>query len=362
MSRSPSSWVCKRGAKWEAGWRDGNGRYHSKSGFLSKAQAAIYAHKQGFTAWNQVAGVPTLDKNIHEALDEFCTRSGIKDVTHNLNRYHLLPFIENLGLKTTRHLNRHTIQKWLAIVRTEGVGYAKGRNRGRAHNEGGQAIVLRIIKAFSYFCLANKWVSEVPFGKGVLQPIRAPRTESKGKYLDAEDREKFLSINPRYEVDKHLYRASMLGFFSGLRAMQVWGIKKTDFKAPDQLFVPGIKNQKDRTITLHPKAAEALQEALKVADPNSDRIFSYWVDVEAFRLSVRKHCKRVGLKGIRFHDAKHTFVSGLMDAGWSVPEVIEASGNSPSTIMVYAHAHKKTVTAKLKAFEYPEAKSAEEAQ
>ena len=72
------------------------------------------------------------------------------------------------------------------------------------------------------------------------------------------------------------------------------------------------------------------------------------------RLSVRKHAQRVGLKGIRFHEAKHTFVSGLLDAGWSIPEVIEASGNSASTIMTYAHANKKRVTAKLKAFEFPE--------
>jgi len=127
---------------------------------------------------------------------------------------------------------------------------------------------------------------------------------------------------------------------------------KDQFQIRDQLFVPGIKDQLGRTITLHPKTAQALKEELSVADPKSDRIFTYWGDVDAFRLSVRRHAKRVGLKGIRFHEAKHTFVFGLFNAGWSLPEVMEASGSSISTIMVYAHAHKKNLAAKLKAFEF----------
>jgi hypothetical protein len=58
MARGPSYWAIPRGKKWEAGWRDNYGRYHSKSGFLNRAQAKNFAHAQALLAWNMVAGLP----------------------------------------------------------------------------------------------------------------------------------------------------------------------------------------------------------------------------------------------------------------------------------------------------------------
>jgi integrase len=359
MNRGPSFWTCKRGNKYEAGWRDSSGQYHSKRGFLNRTQALNFARTHALVAWDIISGIPNNEKDISEAVEAFCTRPGVKENTHNLNRYHLEAFIRGLKLKTTRQLTRVNVNRWWVVLRTDGAGSTKGVNRGRAHNEGGQSLGLRIIRTFCYYCLANKWVSEIPFGKGVLQAIKPPKTESKGKYLTEEDRTKFLLVDPRYEVDKHLYRAKILVLYNGLRISQVWGIQKSHFKAPDQLFVPGIKQQSDKWISLHPRAAQALQEALLCSDPASDRIFTYWPHIEAMRNAVRKHNLRVGLVGVRFHDGKHTFISGLMEAGWSLPDVIAASGNSPSTIMTYAHSNKKRVAAKLKSFEFTDVASSQ---
>ena len=55
---------------------------------------------------------------------------------------------------------------------------------------------------------------------------------------------------------------------------------------------------------------------------------------------------------MRFHETKHTGISALLEAGYSVPEVCKISGNSYRTIAHYAHVNEQRVFEKWKAFEY----------
>jgi integrase len=156
-----------------------------------------------------------------------------------------------------------------------------------------------------------------------------------------------LSINPRYEVDRHLSRALTFGLYSLLRISQVFHADWSQFRAPDQLWVPGIKGQEGRWITLHPRALETMG-ARKETGP----IFDRWESLPAFREAVYKKAKREKLYGVRFHETKHTGISALLEAGYSVPEVCKISGNSYRTIAHYAHVNEQRVFDKWKAFEY----------
>jgi hypothetical protein len=77
-----------------------------------------------------------------------------------------------------------------------------------------------------------------------------------------------------------------------------------------------------------------------------------WETLEAFREAVYKKAKRERLRGVRFHETKHTGISALLEAGYSVPEVCKISGNSYRTIAHYAHVNEQRVFEKWKAFEY----------
>ena len=134
--------------------------------------------------------------------------------------------------------------------------------------------------------------------------------------LNEEERSKFLSVDPRYVVDVHLNRALTFGLYSLLRISQVFGADWSHFKAPDQLWVPGIKGQDGRWITLHPKALEVMGQA-----QGAGSIFAYWETLDAFREAVYKKAKREGLRGVRFHETKHTGISALLESGYSIPEV-----------------------------------------
>ena len=180
-----------------------------------------------------------------------------------------------------------------------------------------------------------------------FENFKIPKSQFVGRYLSEEERKKFLSIHPKYPVDQALHRALTFGLYSLLRISQVFHADWQHFKAPDQLWIPGIKGQDGRWIALHPEAL-AVMGTRREAGP----IFDYWETLDSFREAVYKKAKREKLHGVRFHETKHTGISALLEAGYSVPEVCKISGNSYRTIVHYAHVNEQRVFDKWKAFKY----------
>ncbi len=269
-------------------------------------------------------------KDIRLALETFLSREDVKSGTHDLNRRHLEAVIDRHKLVTVEELTEELLHDWLRHLKAIGC------------NPGGQSLSLRILRTFCRFCVKKKWLAVYPFGE-----FKIPKSEFVGRYLGEEERAKLLSIDPRYDVDRHLSRALTFGLYSLLRISQVFHADWGHFKAPDQLWVPGIKGQDGRWITLHPKALEAM-------GPRRDagRIFDRWESLPAFREAVYKKARREKLRGVRFHETKHTGISALLEAGYSIPEVCRISGNSYRTIAHYAHVNERRVFEKWKSFEY----------
>ncbi len=269
-------------------------------------------------------------KSFEAALEAFLSRENVKEGTHELNRRHLEAVIRHFRLQTVDQLTEDLINGWLGHLKA--LGY----------NPGGQSLSLRILRTFCRFCRKKKWLSLYPF-----ESFKIPKSEFVGQYLTEEQRERLLSINPRYDVDRHLNRALTFGLYSLLRISQVFHAEWRHFKAPDQLWVPGIKGQEGRWITLHPEGAGS-DGRTQASGP----IFDRWESLPAFREAVYKKAKREKLHGVRFHETKHTGISALLEAGYSIPEVCRISGNSYRTIAHYAHVNEQRVFEKWKAFEY----------
>ena len=329
---NPSYWTFRRGAKWYSGWRDERGQCHSKAQLVgaSKDLAREYARQRALEACQVRAGQAVHGKPIREALEEFLARENVKTCTHELNRRHLEAALTALRLARVDELTEARIHEWL------------GRLKANGNNPGGQSLSLRILRTFCRFCVKKKWLAAYPF-----EDFKLPKSEFVGRYLSETEREKLLSINPRYDVDLHLNQTLTFGLYSLLRISQVFHARWEHFKAPDQLWVPGIKGQDGRWITLHPKALAAMG-ATRV----SGQIFARWETLEAFREAVYKKAKREKLSGVRFHETKHTGISALLESGYSIPEVCRISGNSYRTIAHYAHVNEQRVFEKWKDFEY----------
>jgi integrase len=329
---NPSFWTFRRGPKWHSGWRDESGRCRSKVHPMGagKALALDYGRKMALEAGLVRTGQPIRSKDVRAALEAFLGREDVKSCTHDLNRRHLEALIDHFKLQAVDELTEDLVHDWLGHLKA--LGY----------NPGGQSLSLRILRTFCRYCRKKKWLSVYPF-----EDFKIPRSEFVGRYLSEEERTKLLSINPRYEVDQHLSRALTFGLYSLLRISQVFHADWSHFKVPDQLWVPGIKGQEGRWIRLHPKAL-----AVMGAPKESGPIFDRWETLNAFRESVYKKVRRERLSGVRFHETKHTGVSALLEAGYSVPEVCKISGNSYRTIAHYAHVNEQRVFEKWKAFEY----------
>lgn len=329
---NPSYWAFRRGAKWHSGWRDESGCCRSRvhPAGAAKALALEYGRKMAIEASQVRAGQSVRGKEIRAALEAFLSREDVKTCTHALNRRHLEALIEHFRLRTVDQLTPELVNDWLGHLKN--LGY----------NPGGQSLSLRILRTFCRFCRKKKWLAVYPF-----EEIRLPKSQFVGRYLSEEERTKLLSINPRYDVDRHLNRALTFGLYSLLRISQVFHSDWTYFKAPDQLWIPGIKGQEGRWITLHPKALAAIG-----APKESGPLFDRWETLAAFREAVYKKANREKLHGVRFHETKHTGISALLEAGYSIPEVCRISGNSYRTIAHYAHVNEQKVFEKWKAFEY----------
>ena len=154
-----------------------------------------------------------------------------------------------------------------------------------------------------------------------FEDFKIPKSEFVGRYLSDDERSRLLSVNPRYDVDRHLNRALTFGLYSLLRISQVFTADWSQFRAPDQLWVPGIKGQEGRWITLHPKALAVMGEPRA-----SGQIFDRWETVDAFREAVHNKAQRERLFGVRFHETKHTGISALLEAGYSIPKFVRLAG------------------------------------
>lgn len=329
---NPSYWVFKRGNKWHSGWRDQFGRCHSKvQPFgVSKTVAAEYARKQAVNESELRATGRVSDVDMASAISAFLARADVKAGTHDLNSYHLERFVGSYSLRRVDQLTKEIVNDWLCRLKTAGA------------NPGGQSLSLRVIRAFARFCCKKGWLVRSPF-----EDFKIPKSQFVGRYLSSEERAKLLSINPKYPVDKALFRALTFGLYSLLRISQVFSADWSHFKAPDHLWIPGIKGQAGRWIRIHPKALSVMG-----VPQTAGQIFDYWSTLSAFREAVYKKARREHLHGVRFHETKHTGISALLEAGYSIPEVCRISGNSHRTIMHYAHTNEQRVFEKWKSFEY----------
>src|SRR5712664_911803 len=99
---NPSYWAFRRGRKWHSGWRDENGRCHSKAHPVgaAKALAQEYARKMAIEA-SQIRDAQTVQgKEIRVAMETFLARENVKSCTHYLNRRHLGAVVNQFKLRT----------------------------------------------------------------------------------------------------------------------------------------------------------------------------------------------------------------------------------------------------------------------
>lgn len=323
----------KPSGKFEARWADENGAARGKC-FLTKAQARKYASDRARGILDAAVGLNVAAKDMREAVESFLSRR-IKEESTAIYERHLEDFLSTVPeIKLTGHLTRQVIERYDAVLESRG------------HNPGGRRHIWKTLKTFANYCIENNWLGKSPFFK-----LRTPKQEFEGRALAPDELSKMVAIDPRYEVDRHISRALRLGNPSMLRISQVWKLTPEDFREPGELRIVGIKDQDTVWLPLHPDALAAVREMLADTPPG-ERFCRKWRTVDAMRQAFRKKAKRVGLKGVRFHDAaKVTRVSELDSAGYGLGEISELSNTTKQTLAKhYIKADRRRVFERYKGF------------
>ena len=159
-----------------------------------------------------------------------------------------------------------------------------GHLKAMGYNPGGQSLSLRICAHILPVLLQEAMARRsIP-----LTSSKSPSRSSSGGICPTRNGPNSFRSIRAIRVDRHLNRALTFGLYSLLRISQVFTADWSHFKAPDQLWVPGIKGQDGRWITLHPKALEAMGASKGVRD----RFLTTGTRLPAFREAVYKKAKR----------------------------------------------------------------------
>jgi site-specific recombinase XerD len=150
-----------------------------------------------------------------------------------------------------------------------------------------------------------------------------------------------------------------------MRKGEILGMKwsQVDFSR-SYIKVERTKSGKTRFIPMNSIVESTLKD---VADKKDHDQYVFWNSkthkpIQDVKVGFKNACKRVGIKGLRFHDLRHNFANKLVENGVDIVTVSELLGHSDINLTVkrYSHpspSHKKQAVESL--IDNKEKKSAE---
>ena len=168
--------------------------------------------------------------------------------------------------------------------------------------------------------------------------VKKPKVENQiVRYLDYEEERRLLALAPA-----HLQPVLIAAIYSGLRESELRNLVWTDVRFDQRkIVVRHTKSKRDRAVDMCDTLYETLQCLLRyISSPyvftNPETGTKY---TASFRNSAWKSIvQRAGLRGLRFHDLRHTFASRLAQAGVPLPAIQQLLGHASITMtMRYAH-------------------------
>ncbi len=143
----------------------------------------------------------------------------------------------------------------------------------------------------------------------------------------------------------HLKPLVLLALNSGLRRGELFGLRRQDVDLSAALLtVEGrtAKSNRTRHVPLNAEALEILQKWMDQAVDASDSALVFAARggerLDNVATSWRALVKKAGLKGIRFHDLRHSFASRLLQRGADLAVVRELLGHSDFKLTLrYSH-------------------------
>jgi integrase len=156
--------------------------------------------------------------------------------------------------------------------------------------------------------------------------------------LDEEEPPLLAACTGRLE---HLRPLIVVAVGTGMRRGDQLSLRKTqvDFQR-DVVWVPNAKTGNEYAVPMSPEVREVMLEAVR-RNPESEYVFANLATGEPY-IDLKKGfaaaCAAAGIRGLRWHDLRHTFGTRLAEGGCSEATISELMGHTdPKTTRRYTH-------------------------
>lgn len=220
-------------------------------------------------------------------------------------------------------------------------------------------------KVRTYFSAFLSWCAErndgfINYLLQIKKPKRrTPKTEM--QFWTREEFEQFISV-----VEEQPYRAIFCTlFYTGRRKGEVLALSPTDIKKDTIRFNKSLtrKTLDDSAYKITSTKTEKVAST-PICEPLKKELHNYTVPIGLFyfggmnpisdntlRRAFNKYAEQAGVKQIRIHDLRHSFVSMLIHLGANLPVVADLIGDTLAQVTkTYAHLYeedKKNIIAKI---------------
>ncbi len=268
------------------------------------------------------------DRNFGEMVDKYMQEHSIPKKASadrdQVSLVHLRPYFEEYAVAaiTPRMINEY-------------------KNKRREEGASPATINRELALTKHAFNLALKewgWVAENP----VMKVTMEKEPPARDRFLSYEEEESILSASPQWLKDIVIFAIE-----TGCRRGEILSLQWKDvdlFKKVVTIF--GKKTGERRTIPLTNKVFEVLKERektrAKVQSITEDLVFDHppgrRLNINTLKWTFGEVLEKTKLKGVRFHDFRHTFASRLAQNGIDPYSIQKLMGHTSfSTTQRYAH-------------------------
>jgi len=217
-----------------------------------------------------------------------------------------LTFLKSSGKNRLEDITRQDIEAFVEYLQDRGLKINSVRNR------------LVCVYSFLQFLVDNDvFVTDV-----LSKKIRLKLPNPLPRAIDPQDVKTLFSV-----IDHPRNRAMFLLLLrTGMRIGELLDLRPSDVNLQEQkvMIYVGVKNYRGRVVYFSDDAREALEEWLKVRDPQRHCLFyssrGRTLTYATVRVSFRKYLEKAGLghKDYTMHQLRHTFATDLLNAGMRI--------------------------------------------
>ncbi len=235
--------------------------------------------------------------------------------------------VERLAMPVIKEIKTKTVtfnEKGEKIITVEKIKRSSQRAISSVNRE------LELLRAMFRFAVREGWLNRSPFDSGAGLISKADETK-RDKTLSFDEEKRLIEALSRPRR-KHLLPLILTALDTAMRRGELFKLQWKDVDLENGLILiqaTNTKTQTERIVGLTPRVLSSLKEIYeKAADKKNGLVFGI---TDTIKNGWKSACVEAEIKGLRFHDLRHTAITRMVGGGLPTSEIMKASGHTQMT-------------------------------